>query len=147
MIVRRGTLADFEEVLAWTPKAMRENPLHASIDAEKLRRNMQRVFEIGYVLCLVDTADRVLGSVGLMAGEPVWFAKTVYLVENWLWVLPEGRQAGGAKLLFEALKSVAAQARLPVLFSPWDVGNLPALERLYGMYGARRIGGVLVLEG
>lgn len=89
----------------------------------------------------VEEDGKLIGSLGLHRTSP-WYSDSEYLADGWFYVLPEYRKAGVGKVLIDAAKDYAAEAKLPLIIGVFTSEDADTKAQVMQKLGLTMVGGL-----
>ena len=104
-----------------------------SLSQPKLVTALADVFERGLIL-VTEQAGQVVGTAALV-GDCPWYSDEIVLNGMWLFVHPQHRRSPHARMLLEAMRACATEARLPLyvefMARPGEQARVAGKRRLF----------------
>ena len=149
MIVRQLTTSkeDLEKVVDLLVKHFvpehQMGPLSAiNVNVEK---GLQWVmFNVGHMTFGVEDDGKLVGSLGLHRTSP-WYSDSEYLADGWFYVLPEYRKTGVGKMLIDAAKNYATEAKLPLIIGVFTSEDADTKAQVMQKLGLTMVGGLFAV--
>lgn len=85
-----------------------------TVDEPKALGTIRAVVESRQCLVSVDTAGQIVGSLGLIFGEPFWYSSDQGLIDKWFYIHPDHRGSSHAQDLIVTAKKMARIANVPL---------------------------------
>lgn len=99
------------------------------------------VFNVNQMAFGVEDEGKLVGSVGLHRTSP-WYSDSEYLADGWFYVLPEYRKTGVGKMLIDAAKKFAEEAKLPLIVGVFTSEDADTKAQVMQKLGLSMVGGL-----
>ena len=99
------------------------------------------VFNVNQMAFGVEDEGKLVGSVGLHRTSP-WYSDSEYLADGWFYVLPEYRKTGVGKMLIDAAKKFAEEAKLPLIIGVFTSEDADTKAQVMKKLGLTMVGGL-----
>lgn len=132
--LRRARKEDLQDIYWLLVKYMHPECGLAELAPTRVAHEVMAVLSHGYAF-VVERDGKIVGSVGLLMGEPFWYSQEVRLFDRWIYVHPEHRATGAGDMLIGAMQQLSEASGIPLLsavFSPTDTDRKNAYFRRRG---------------
>jgi GNAT superfamily N-acetyltransferase len=99
------------------------------------------VFNVNQMTFGVEDEGKLVGSIGLHRTSP-WYSDSEYLADGWFYVLPEYRKTGVGKMLIDAAKKFAEEAKLPLIVGVFTSEDADTKAQVMQKLGLSMVGGL-----
>ena len=99
------------------------------------------VFNVNQMAFGVEDEGKLVGSIGLHRTSP-WYSDSEYLADGWFYVLPEYRKTGVGKMLIDAAKKFAEEAKLPLIVGVFTSEDADTKAQVMQKLGLSMVGGL-----
>lgn len=89
----------------------------------------------------VEEGGKLVGSLGLHRTSP-WYSDSEYLADGWFYVLPEYRKTGVGKMLIDAAKHHAEEAKVPLIIGVFTSEDAGTKAQVMQKLGLTMVGGL-----
>jgi len=99
------------------------------------------MFNINQMVFGVEDEGKLVGSIALHRTSP-WYSDSEYLADGWFYVLPEYRKTGVGKMLIDAAKKFAEEAKLPLIVGVFTSEDANTKAQVMQKLGLSMVGGL-----
>lgn len=135
---RRAVAADLPLLVKFLLGMAAENAL-APPDVRKIVPSVQEVVQDGFAVLALD-GEQIVGSLGAMAGDFLWYSRQRVTADRWLYVARTHRSYAVFVRLIRMLRDYARLEQAPIITGPVTPADLERKTKLYRRAGFAPVG-------